>query len=1004
MVVNLLQNFALLLAMGLLYAMVASRMNLRSTRGEIVSGVLFGVITLGAMTSHVDVLPGVVFDGRSIALACAGAFGGPIAATIAATMAIGARIYLGGAGLITGVGVIVTSAVIGVAGYQWRRAQQRQPNLVELLAFGLIVHLVMQVWMLALPADVRPGAARAILPYTLGVYPIVTAIMGLLLIEVEEKETTANRLVRVNRAFRTLSESNRTISRATDESALIARICNLLVDVGRHDCVTVVLVGEDGVRRAGMAGSDAGYLAFLDRGEAEHDEPTALALRTGAGIHHQSGLDGPDHRLWMQNATRHGFPTILALPMRFEGVTLGALTMYSTRPHAFDDEEIRLLEELVTDLALGVGTLRLRAAEAEARVARRQMETLLTESEERYRQLVEMAPDGIAIHDDDGLLYINRAGLKLLGAERAEQVLGRPVQALMHPDWRARAETQLESVRRELGREVSHQDESLLMRLDGTTVPVEIAARAILYERRPAVQIIVRDISARRAAEEALRRHQELFQRVFTDIPAMLCIADASGHDVVVNEAFSETLGWPVGEGGLDALLGRCFPNPFHRGQVEEKLDEQPDEWHAIEVTAADGRRVESTWQSATLSDGTRLLIGLDHSDLRQAEAERDALQSQLYQSQKMEAVGRLAGGVAHDFNNLLTVINSYAELASSSLHAQDPLRADLDEVKRAGQRAAGLTRQLLAFSRKQLLRPKIVDPNALVEEMQRMLGRIIGEDITLHTAPAPDVGRVRVDPGQMEQVLLNLAVNSRDAMPGGGQLVITTSNVSPLDAAAELLPHQPLGYVLITVTDTGEGIDEAVLPRIFEPFFTTKEVHKGTGLGLSTVYGIVTQSGGDVRVHSAKGQGTTFSVYLPRCPDEATTAERAPAPTGGSETVLVVEDEEAVRALARRILERAGYSVLTASSGADAQSVLATAKAPIDLLLTDVVMPGMNGRELAQALRVARHDLRVLFMTGYTDDAILRSGTLDDDVRLITKPFSADDLVRAVRQALDAA
>jgi nitrogen-specific signal transduction histidine kinase/ActR/RegA family two-component response regulator len=386
----------------------------------------------------------------------------------------------------------------------------------------------------------------------------------------------------------------------------------------------------------------------------------------------------------------------------------------------------------------------------------------------------------------------------------------------------------------------------------------------------------------------------------------------------------------------------------------------------------------------------------------------RHELEDRLRQAQKMEAVGRLAGGVAHDFNNLLQVIQGHARFALEALPEPGDLREDLEAVYAASERAARLTRQLLAFSRKQILQPRELDLNAVVRGVMPMLGRLIGEDIAVVTHLAPRLGAVTADPAQLEQVLVNLAVNARDAMPEGGTLGIETADVA-LDAAAcerRDGPVAPGAYVRLAVRDTGAGMDEATRARAFEPFFTTKAPGKGTGLGLATVYGIVRQSGGCVTVSSAPGAGTTVVVELPRtsAPEPARPAADAPAPGRGTGTVLLVEDDATVRQFVRRVLEWQGYAVLEAAHGPDALRVAAEHGGRIDLVLTDVVMPGMSGRALAEALTASRPGLRVLFMSGYTDDEILRRGLGTTGVALLEKPFTAEALRDAVRRELDAA
>ncbi len=384
---------------------------------------------------------------------------------------------------------------------------------------------------------------------------------------------------------------------------------------------------------------------------------------------------------------------------------------------------------------------------------------------------------------------------------------------------------------------------------------------------------------------------------------------------------------------------------------------------------------------------------------------EQKRLEAQLLQAQKMEVVGRLASGIAHDFNNLLTVINGTAELVLTDLKEGDTLRTDLQAIGKAGMRAASLTRQLLAFSRKQIMKPVALNLNSLLADLQDMVQRLIGEDVALMIVPAKDVGHVMADPGQIEQVVMNLAVNARDAMANGGMLTIETRNVDLDEAAAAAHPSlQPGPHVRLAISDTGGGMDEATRVQIFEPFFTTKELGKGTGLGLSTVYGILKQSGGSIGVSSELGRGTTFTIYLPLVADVA--HNRPPAPTvtsvHGAETVLIVDDEEAVCRLTKRILQSAGYTVLTASNGGEALLLLDRHDGPVHLMVTDMVMPGVSGRELAAQLTDTRPRMKVLYMSGYTDDTVLRRGLLDKAAHFIGKPYTTAELTRTVREVLD--
>jgi nitrogen-specific signal transduction histidine kinase len=390
----------------------------------------------------------------------------------------------------------------------------------------------------------------------------------------------------------------------------------------------------------------------------------------------------------------------------------------------------------------------------------------------------------------------------------------------------------------------------------------------------------------------------------------------------------------------------------------------------------------------------------------RQAEEERKRLQEQLAQASKMEAVGQLAGGVAHDFNNLLTTILGYSEMILEQLAKDSPVRAEVEEISKAGARAASLTQQLLAFSRKQVIMPRPIDLNETVKEARNMLERLIGENIRLVLSLDPDPGRVKADPHQIDQVLLNLAVNARDAMPDGGVLTVATANVAvEKDHAVARSEIVPGNYVVLSVADTGIGMDKETRARIFEPFFSTKEFGKGTGLGLATVYGIAKQNGGTVLVDSEPGRGSVFRIYLPRLYTAGAAVNPAPARTAsptGNETILLVEDDAMVQRLAQKMLSHLGYEVLPAQDTEDAVRICETHPRPIHLLLTDVIMPRMNGVELYSQLQTLRPGMKALFMSGYAEDVVARKGVLPEGTEFIHKPFDMENLALRIRQTLE--
>jgi PAS domain S-box-containing protein len=432
-----------------------------------------------------------------------------------------------------------------------------------------------------------------------------------------------------------------------------------------------------------------------------------------------------------------------------------------------------------------------------------------------------------------------------------------------------------------------------------------------------------------------------------------------------------------------------------------------------------DGARLHVSVSAAPIKNAAGRIVGatVTHRDITEMRRVEQRLQrteetlletaEQYRQAQKMEAVGRLAGGVAHDFNNLLTIILGYGDILLGSLGPDDPARDLITEIHKAGERAASLTRQLLAFSRKQVLEPRVLDLNVLVTDLERMLRRLIGEDIRLATVLDSALGRVRADPGQLEQVILNLAVNARDAMPQGGQLTLGTCNVELDDTYADAhVGVAPGPYVQLSVSDTGCGMDEATQAHLFEPFFTTKGVGKGTGLGLATVYGIVKQSGGHIEVYSEVEHGTTFKVYLPPVEAPLTAGAKSPADAppfpAGHETLLLVEDEDAVRVITRHVLERCGYIVLEAQGGKEAIQICEEYRNAIHLLVTDVVMPHMSGRQLAEQLKQLHPEMKVLYLSGYSGDAVVRHGVLEAEDAFLQKPFSASAVAYRVREILD--
>jgi PAS domain S-box-containing protein len=514
---------------------------------------------------------------------------------------------------------------------------------------------------------------------------------------------------------------------------------------------------------------------------------------------------------------------------------------------------------------------------------------------------------------------------------------------------------------------------------------------------------------ARGRSEDELR----LLRKAISQLSDLVIITAAlpgpsGGREILfVNEAFERRTGYSREE-AAGKTMTQLLNGPKTSQEALGRIAAALDRWQPLRETllcyTRDRREIWLEIDLAPIADESGRPT--HWVSIQRDVSERKALEEQLLQAQKMEAVGLLAGGIAHDFNNMLSVVIGYGDLALASLHPGDPLRADLEEIRRAAQRTAVLTRQLLAFSRKQVLQPRVLDLNEVVTETERMLRRLIGEDIDLALGLAASLSPVVADPGQIQQVIMNLVVNARDALPKGGRITVETADVTIDEEYARAHSTvKPGAYVLLAVSDNGTGMDADTRRRIFEPFFTTKEAGRGTGLGLSTVYGIVQQSGGDVRVDSEPGRGTTFRIHLPVAVGAAVTARATIAPPcerRGTETILLVEDADAVRALARKILEKKGYKVLEARNGRDAYHLSDTFQGSIDLMLSDVVMPYMDGHELADRVRARRPALNVLFMSGYTEAVVMQKAVLEARTGFLQKPFTPEALTRVVRSALD--
>ena len=633
-------------------------------------------------------------------------------------------------------------------------------------------------------------------------------------------------------------------------------------------------------------------------------------------------------------------------------------------------------------------------------------ETALRQSEERYRNLIDNSPVGIVILRDKKIAYANPTLAKMLGYT-TDELIGKPMLSFIHPNFQELAKLRLSKLMQSTNAIVNAQEEKMVCK-DGSVIDTLILGQTTLYDGEKAIQGYIYDITEqnqmRKTLEESETRYQQLIeflpQAVVVHIDGKVKYANPSALKLAGAESLADVLDTSL----LD------FVHPDDREHIAKRVKtlqttKKPTPLTELRVIRTDGNIVygETSGHPITFQgQDAGLSIITDITD-------RKHLETQLRQSQKMEAIGRLAGGVAHDFNNLLTAIMGYSALLEQQLPPNSSAEHDLNEIKKATNRAAGLVRQLLAFSRQQIVQPRLCRLNDSVANIEKMLRRLIGEDIELQTFLSQSLGYTKIDPGHVEQIIMNLAVNARDAMPTGGQLTIETANVFLDEAYTSHHPQVTPGeYVLLAISDTGKGIPPEIQEHIFEPFFTTKEVGKGTGLGLATVHGIVKQNKGHIWLYSEAERGTTFKIYFPRvhAPDEpdfpTQTIPGNLSSLRGSETILLVEDEPAVRELTEKLLKELGYTVYVATDGDDALTMITQIPGAIDLLLTDVVTPGkLNGRKLADAIHKTWPDTTVLFMSGYTDNVIVHHHILDPGLAFIQKPFSPVELARAVRAAL---
>ena len=1110
---NLIQNIALLLALTVVHQVFVQTQTAFPWRkayllSPVLSGLIFGGLGIVGMMTPLHWAPGIIFDSRSIILAVAGLFGGPVVGCIAAILCGGYRLWLGGGGILMGLSVISASAGVGVLFHYLRKRHPFLMNNLPLLGFGFLVHIIMVGCMLLLPEEKRWEALHHIGPPVLLLYPVATMVICRLFADREthlknelalrESEEKYRSLVRysgdpifsfdreghylfVNEAFaRPFLKSPEEIIGKTphfifspDEAELRLASVREVFATGKGKEIEVRIDTHTGMTRYYLTivdpiHDDNGNITSISciskditlrkRAEERLKRINASLLELGPDFeknvmqltalcgellgatcafynrlengmfrsvgqwhtpHDYVPLNKPDGYICYAviqqgsdaallvrdltqtpyvvtdpNVMRCGLKTYLGHKVRCSGDPVGSICVLFQHDFEPTDDDRHLLSIIAS--SLGSEEERKRAAE-----------TLKQQTD-----AMEAAIDGMALLDANrSFISVNKAHAKIYGYDCAGDLLGKSWQILYTEEELQRFDREIMP---ELQRSGQWQGRSVGRKKDGTTFPKELSLNVLDTN---GMICVVRDITERKQAEENLVKSERTLRRIFDILPVGLWFADKKGKLLSGNLAGVKMWG---GEPHVDP----SNYSVFKARRLPQREEIAADDWalartiregvtvidELLEIDAFDGQKRIILNSTAPVQDDDGTILGAivvnqDISDRKRAEEERERLEDQLRQALKMEAIGQLAGGIAHDFNNLLQVILGHVEGMQNELRPDSPEFEPIGEVRRAAERAANLTRQLLAFSRRQIIQPINLDLNELIEGVLKMIRRVIGEHIELHFLSGNRLGVVHADKGQIEQILMNLCVNARDAMPNGGTLTIETENVVIGKAYCREHPWATEGrYVLLSVTDTGCGIDEGTRLQIFEPFFTTKEIGQGTGLGLATVYGIVKQHTGFIQVYSELGKGTAFKVYLPivERPAEEVGSKVPELVTGGTETILLAEDEEMVRNLVCRMLKTAGYTVLGACDGEDAMQVFEENVDQIELAILDVMMPKLGGREVMDRIREKRPHIRFLFSSGYSENAIHTNFVMKEGLHLITKPYRKSDLLRAVREALD--
>lgn len=829
--------------------------------------------------------------------------------------------------------------------------------------------------------------------------------------DITTRKQSESALLHSHRVNRTLRLCNEALFRADNERHLFQQICDIVIKESGYRLCWVGKAEHDesfSVRVVSQSGFDEGYLnqANITWADSERGQgPVGTCIRTQQPVFVRHIAQDSSMLPWQEAALKHHLASCIAIPLITEGIAFGALTIYADGPEAFSDEEVKLLTELANDIGFGILMLRTQKEHAKARDDLKKSQKLLNDSQ-RIAKVGGWEYDLATGH----VLWTDEVyRIHGLAKTYSPRYFGQALQFYLPKDQQRldeafqRAVEHGESYDLELQLKTA-QGQAIWVRTNGHTE----------YQDEKVTRVYgnIIDITKRKQAEASLRESELRYRSLFEGAGEGIMTVDFATMKILhVNQAMCHMLGYTAEE-----LRGFELFSQVGKGKAKEvestflKLAHSDEAIQKeVPLIHKNGKLIDARITSTRVIINDRLCITGFFTDITQhkeAEAEHQRLLEQLNHAQKMEAVGRLAGGVAHDFNNMLSVIQGYSELALMQVKEGERLFRALSEIHNATVRSAALTRQLLAFARKQPSNPSKLNLNDTVAGMLRMLRRLIGEDIELLWQPSPELRQILFDPSQVDQILANLIVNARDAIQGVGKVTIETANVS-LDEnyCHKHADSSPGDYVRLTVSDSGCGMSKELMTQVFDPFFTTKAKGAGTGLGLSTVYGIVKQNKGLIYVYSEPGLGSTFKIYLPVVlpPTEQKVAAIKEATIGGNETVLLVDDEPGILSMAKEVLVEYGYQIITADSPIEALVLAAEYPQAIDLLLTDVIMPNMNGKELSQQMTTQRPKLRTLYMSGYTDNVIAANHTLAKDVAFLQKPFSVQTLLTKVRQVLDA-